>query len=241
MANIIDKTKWELHLLKHKALLAEGTKKGLIHPYDSDTIARLRNVYYGGIPLSIILLSHPLCNGKGYDSATLISAGFGEDDFEIVYGDIDTLKLNPKLVDKYRQENDPTWNYADHAWAERTDKNNVTWVYDTTLGLVVEKSLYYKMERPKVRHKNDKAKTVDFLKEQITYQPESSKYALPLIIPNIEMSLNRTLPWYKEELEKEIKMFKEKVGYDSICQEVQDDIKRLYKTRKTQNPNQSNQ
>ena len=90
-------------------------------------------------------------------------------------------------------------------------------------------------------NKNDKDKTVEFLKEQITYQPESSKYALPLIIPNIEMSLNRTLPWYKEELEKEIKMFKEKVGYDSICQEVQDDIKRLYKTRKTQNPNQSNQ
>lgn len=239
MANIVDKTKWELHLLKNKALIGEGTKKGLIHPYDSKTIERLRNVYYGGIPLSIILLSSQLCNGKCYDGATFISLGFGEDDFKIVYGDIDTLRLNPKFVDRYRKANDSTWNYADHAWAERTDKDGTVWVYDTTLGLVVEKKLYYKMERPKIRHANGKDKTIEFLKDQITYEPESSKYALPLIIPNIEKTANGALPWYKEQLKQEIEMFKEKVGYDSICQEVQSDIIRLSKTRKRPNPNQS--
>ena len=240
MANIIDKTKWELHLLKHKSLVFEGTKKGLIHPYDSKTIERLRNVYYGGIPLSIILLSNQLCNGKCYDSATFISAGFGDDDFKIVYGDIDTLRLNPRYIDNYRKANDSTWNYADHAWAERTDEDGITWVYDTTLGLVVEKNLYYKMEKPKTRHTNGKAKTIEFLKDQITYEPESNKYALPLIIPNIERTIKGSLPWYQDQLKQEIEMFKEKVGYDSIYQEIQDDIMRLSKTRKRQNTNQSN-
>ena len=58
MATRIQKMKWDLHCKKEKMLLIYGLKNGLITLYDDELIEKLRNIYYGGIPASIILLSN---------------------------------------------------------------------------------------------------------------------------------------------------------------------------------------
>ena len=40
-----------------------GIKNGLILPYDDVLKEKLRKVYYGGIPTSVILLSDGMTNG----------------------------------------------------------------------------------------------------------------------------------------------------------------------------------
>lgn len=69
MATRIQKMKWDLHSCKQKVLLIWGLKNGLITPYDDQLIEKLREVYYGGIPASVILLSDGMTNGHCYDRA----------------------------------------------------------------------------------------------------------------------------------------------------------------------------
>ena len=76
MATKLDKLKFDLHQKKYKMLLIYGLSKGLIFPYDDELIERLRNVYYGGVPASIILLSNGLSNGYCYDRALLMARAF---------------------------------------------------------------------------------------------------------------------------------------------------------------------
>ena len=58
MPTKIQQKKWELHCYKQRQLLIYGLKNGFIVPYDNVLIEKLRKVYYGGIPASIILLSN---------------------------------------------------------------------------------------------------------------------------------------------------------------------------------------
>ena len=41
--------------------------------------------------------------------------------------------------------------------------DGTTWVYDTSVGLVFEKSLYYKMQNPKITKVNNRSTTLKFL------------------------------------------------------------------------------
>ena len=70
----IREEQWKLHNIKERKLLINGLKTGKITPYDDELIEKLRTIYYGGIPASILLLSDGLSNGKKliYDT----SAGF---------------------------------------------------------------------------------------------------------------------------------------------------------------------
>ena len=56
----LDKLRWKLYKLKRRIILTYGFKTGLIHPYDKETINNLSNIYLGGIPASLIILSHCL-------------------------------------------------------------------------------------------------------------------------------------------------------------------------------------
>ena len=76
MATKLQKMKWDLHQKKYRFLLLYGLSHGLILPYDDELINKLRNVYYGGIPASIILLSNGMSNGHCYDRALLMSRAF---------------------------------------------------------------------------------------------------------------------------------------------------------------------
>jgi len=239
MATKLEKLKWELFKLKKHRLLVSGLKKGLIKPYDEELVANLRHVYYGGIPASVLLLLDNYCQGKCYDRALLITFGFGDDDFRLVDADIDSITFQPRYVDKYRNSNDI--HYGNHCFAERTTKDGITWVYDTTAGLVFEKDLYYKLQNPKITTINDK----NAIKNYIEYQSiknaniEQDKYILPMIMPHIEASVEKALPFYQSMVRDEIERFKKEINYDEIDRAIKEDMREsilLYSKMKKNKP-----
>lgn len=162
MTTRLEEMKWKLHKKRCDVLFDYGVKHGLIGAYDKKLIENLRHIYYGGLPASVLLLHGKLSNGYCYDRGTLVTLGFGDDDFQVVNADIDSLRLNPQCIDEYRTGNGSE-HFANHCFAERTLKDGTTLVYDTSIGLVFEKSLYYKLENPKITKVNDKETTLSFL------------------------------------------------------------------------------
>ena len=226
----LQEIKWNLHNYKSRQLLLWGLKNGYIAPYDDKFIKKLRNIYIGGIPASILLLSDGMSNGFCYDRALLMSRAFldDEDDVQLVYASIDSLKLNPKFVDK----DDPL--YADHCFVERITKDGKHLIYDTSSGLVYDKKLYWLMEHPRIREINKKSSLIEFVKSDEYYHPEDierDKYASPLILPMIEMTYGRPTEMYSQLdinlLQREIEHFKKVINYDGVCKEIDDDMKRV--------------
>ena len=226
----LQEIKWNLHNYKSKQLLLWGLKNGYIAPYDDKFIKKLRNIYIGGIPASILLLSDGMSNGFCYDRALLMSRAFldDEDDVQLVYASIDSLKLNPQFVDK----DDPL--YADHCFVERITKDGKHLIYDTSSGLVYDKKLYWLMEHPRIREINKKSSLIEYFKSYEFYYPEDierDKYASPLILPMIEMTYGRPTEMYSQLginfLQREIEHFKKVINYDGVCKEIDDDMKRV--------------
>lgn len=226
MATKAEEIKWKLHQKRYAELFHYGVKHDLIGAYDKKLIENLRHIYCGGLPASILLLHGKLSNGHCYDRGTLVTLGFDDDDFQVVDADIGSLRLNPQYIDEYRAGNG-SGNFANHCFAERTLKDGTTWVYDTSIGLIFEKNLYYQLENPQITAVNDKEATHKLL--YYAFQQDSNiekdKYALPLILPNIESCLVPTQPFYLEQLKQEIEILKQEVDYDSICKEMHDDMK----------------
>jgi len=230
MTTKIQQKKWELHNYKTKKLLLWGLKNGYIMPYDDTLIEKLRTIYDGGITASIILLSDGLSNGHCYDRALLMARAFldTDDDVCLVYAAIDSIKLNPK----YANHTNPL--YADHCIVERITKNGQHIIYDTSSGFAYDKRLYWLMEHPKVRYINDKNSIIEFVKSDEYYHPEDierDKYAAPLILPMLEMTYGRPTEMYTqlgiELLQREMEQFKKKINYDDVCQEIEEDMKRV--------------
>lgn len=221
--------KWDLHSYKQKVLLIWGLKNGLITPYDDQLIEKLRKVYYGGIPASVILLSDGMTNGHCYDRALLMSRAFldDEDDVKLLYADIDSLKLNPKFI-----SDSPL--YADHCIVERITKDGKHLIYDTSAGFVYDKKLYWLMEHPKVRKINNKESIIKFINEDEDFHPEDverDKYIAPLVLPMIEKTFGRPNEMYSllgiELLQREIEHYKKTINYDGVVEEISQDMKRL--------------
>lgn len=227
MVNDYDKKRWELFQKRREGLYCWGIKNGLIKPYDEDLLKRLREVYCGGLPISLLILHEGLSNGHCYDRGTAIALGFGDDDFRIVDADIDDIKLNPAFIKKFNRGKDDE-HYGNHCFAERTMSDGSVWVYDTSVGLVFEKNLYYRMEHPIITTVNDKEATLAFLKEDFVREDiERDKYALPLILPMIEDS-SKAFPYYEKAYKRELALLKKRVGYDELVREVQSDMARMF-------------
>lgn len=229
MTNKLQEMKWKFHEYKNLKLLRWGLRNGYIFPYDDELIEKLRTIYYGGIPASIILLSNGLSNGHCYDRSLLMSRAFldTEDDVRLLYGDVDALKLNPRFI-----SDDPL--YADHCFLERTTKEGVKLIYDTSTGFVYDKKLYWLMQRPKIRKINKKEAIKKFIAEDEEIHPENlenDKYAAPMILDNLEYTYGRPNEMYTllgiELLQREINIFKERIGYDKIVEEIDEDMKRM--------------
>ena len=105
MTTKLQELKWNLYEKRSQKLLIRGLKNGNIEPYGDYLIEQLRDIYYVGVPASIILLSNGLSNGYCYDRALLMARAFfdGDNDIKLVYASIDSLKLNPK----YKRDDDP--------------------------------------------------------------------------------------------------------------------------------------
>lgn len=79
-----------------------------------------------------------------------------DEDIQLVYATIDGIRLNPKL-----EQDNPM--YADCCFLEQTTKDGRHIIYDTSMGLVIDKSLYWLLEHPKVRKINFKAEIAKVL------------------------------------------------------------------------------
>jgi len=226
VATNLEKMKWNLFRKKYEILFKYGVSKKLISPYECELIEKLRTVYYGGVPASILLTCDELCGGHCYDRALLVTLGFGDDDFNLVDADIDGITLNPKHIDEFKDTNDI--HYGNHCFVERTKSDGSVWVYDTSLGLVIEKKLYYLMERPRITKINSREDTINFCEYQDIKNADikKDKYALPLIMPNIEAIAKKSEGIYSEFLKKEIELFKQRIGYGDICDEIEEEMKK---------------
>ena len=227
MATRIDELKWNLYKKKKRILIIWGLKNGFVFPYNDKLIENLRNVYYGGIPGSVLLLCDSLCQGHCYDRSVLITLGFGDDDFNIIKAGIDGIKLNPKYIDKYKKYPDSA--YDSHSIAERIFSDGSRWIYDTSMGFVLEKRLYWIIERPNVRKINDKQATLHYKEYQDIKNAdiERDKYVLPLVLPMIEKIIDNTTGLYDDVIKREIELLKQRIGYDSVCQEIDEDMKSM--------------
>lgn len=230
MEKNLQKIKWDLHNYKSKKLLLWGLKHGCIAPYNDELIEKLRTIYYGGIPASILLLSNGMSNGHCYDRALLMSRAFLDEkgDVQLLYASIDSLRLNPKFMN----DTDPL--YADHCIVEVTSEDGNHFIIDTSAALVYEKKIYWLMEHPKIRKINKKDLIIKFIESEDYYHPEDierDKYGSALILPLIEMTYGRPNEMYSmlgiELLQREIEHFKETINYEGICQEIYEDMKRL--------------
>lgn len=190
---------------------------GLITPYDDELIQNLRNIYYGSIPASIILLSNSLCNGFCYDRALLLSRVFldSDDDVNLIYADVDSIKLNPL----YKNEK----NY-EHCIVERITKDNLHLIYDISTGLVYDKYIYWLLERPKVGKINNKQSIKDFVELENYSDINDDKYGAIHILPMIDKICGRHDELYSTEeynlLEKEKKHYKEFIKYDELKRRI---------------------
>ena len=229
MDKTLQKMKWDLHNYKYKRLLVWGIKHRKISLYSEEIIEKLRTIYYGGIPASIILLCDGISNGYCYDRALLMAKAFldEEDDVNLIYATVDSIKLNPKFI-----RDDPM--YADHCIVEIITKDNKHFIIDTSEGLIFDKNLYWLMEHPKIRKINNKKAIKRFVELEEYYESkdiERDKYVSPLILPMLESTYNRPNEIYSmlgiELLQKEIENYKKVINYDSICQEIDEDMRRL--------------
>ncbi len=227
-----EREKWELYLEKRSRLFRYGVENGLIYPFEVDEsfMNHLREVYCYGVPASILLLCENWSNGFCYDQSFLIPFGFPDDDFSIVHADIDGIAFNPEYVEKYRcasEQKIENERYAEHSFVERTRADGSVWVYDSSTGFVFSKELFYEIEHPKIRRIINKEEVIKSpLYNQLNSNTkDTDKYILPVVIPSIELSLQNGQRFHQEALEKELLLFKSMIDYDSICQEVYQDMK----------------
>ncbi len=230
MVKNLQKIKWDLYKYKSKKLLLWGLKHRYIAPYNDKLIEKLRTIYDGGIPASILLLSDGMSNGHCYDRALLMARAFLDEkyDVKLLYGSIDGIRLNPKYIA------DTDSSYADHCFVEVTLESGRSIIIDTSSGLVFDKSLYWLIEHPKIRKINKRDSIIKFVESDEYYHPEDierDKYAMPLILPMIEMTYGRPNETYSllgiELLQREIEHFKGVINYEGVCQEIDEDMRRL--------------
>ena len=210
MANFFMNLRWKLYDFYSTQLLMWGLKRGYIKPYSEELIEKLRSNYYGGVPASILLLCRSLTDGNCYDRALLMSRAFLDDDGDVrlIYATVADLKLNPIYKDRD----------GDHCFVERITETGKHFIYDTSMGFVYTKWIYWLIDLPKVRLIRGKDEINKFLEEEKGVCSDTSPYvdsdfALKLIIPSIEANYNKHGEMYASFgiLQKEVELFRQKL------------------------------
>lgn len=222
------KAKW--FRKKHDFLMKLGFKHKMIGGYSDAFLEKLRDVYYGGIPASIILLDPARCRRRCYDRAVLAATGLQDIDYKVVHADIDGIRYHKATMDEvayWKSKGEQiSERYANHCYLEFNERG-LTWVLDTTDGLIYEKHLYQLINRPKVNCVRTKEETLAFPDyiDIIEADIDRDKYIVPTLLPIIEAEIEQ-YSMYKEQARREIELFKKKINYDALCAEIEDDKRR---------------
>ncbi len=228
MITELQKLRWNLYKKRKRILSIWGLQKGLIAPYDDKLIKNLRNIYYGGLPGSVILLSKSLSNGYCYDRALLMSRAFldEEDDVKLIYAAINSIKLNPKYIC-----DDPL--YSEHCFVERITSDERHLIYDTTSGFIYDKKIYWLIENPKItyiRDKNNIKKLIDE-QEKRPADLDKQKYEASIVLKMLESNYGKPNEMYSKKgielLQREIEYYKNLIDYESIITTFKEDVRKL--------------
>ena len=167
---------WREFKIRKYGLLSYGLRNGLIRSYTQEEIDKFRDIYYDGVPASIILLTMRLTNGLRYDGSALLSRAFldSDDRVRLICLNIDSLRLNPN--------NDGS--LVEHCVVERVTSTGEILIYDASQGLVFSKIWYWQIEKPEITSILEKSDIIDYFSEENLdnqFDRESSKLIIPWI------------------------------------------------------------
>lgn len=184
-------SQWENYKKNYELLYIYGNYMGLIKPFDKEIFQKLRNVYYNHIPAVMLLLDNDLVQGHCYDRAKLLAYAFKDEEFEVVTAKVDGLRYRPDCLDKYFH-GVLGENYAEHCFVRRHEEDGRTWIYDTSLGLAIEKNLYIKMQHPEITSESSEEISLKEIGCTIYSDEESiiNKEAIIKRIPPLREKLN---------------------------------------------------
>lgn len=224
MATLMERMRWRLYNIKKDIMFEYGRKHNLIFLYGKEYIDKLRDIYHGPIPLSLLLLLDYTSNGFCYYRGPLVAYGFLDDDFECIDASIDSIRFNPELIYQVREGILDENLYGDHCFVVRKLEDGSEWVYDASLGLIFEKKFYFALEHPKIRVRHNKDETLEFLEYECprTNNLENDKYTLSFILPAFESNIVPLQDFYTDTIKREIELLKEKVRYDDIVKEMRE-------------------
>ena len=222
--------RWGIYDWLRRKLIIWGLRHGYAWPYGEALLEKLRTIYYGGVPASILLLCNGMSNGHCYDRATLMARAFLDEDGDVrlIYASVASLRWNPLYADYIRDDA----SMSEHCFVEITETDGRKLILDTSSSFIWDKRLYWLMERPSVRMTRSKSEIKEFVEADDYYDPEDleiSKYWMPLILPMIELTYGRNTEMYSqpgiEMLQREVELYKETIDYDSVCREVNEDMR----------------
>lgn len=204
-----DIKRWDEYNIRYNELLTEGASKGFVLPYFDEFFDKLRDYYSGDISVPILLLYRDFVNGYCYDCAPLVTLAFKDNDYSILYGDVNSLKLNPKYVDCAP-------GYADHCFA-RVEDDGMEWIIDTTVGLIFEKGLYEKLEEPKIRLEKTKEDNEVYLRRVVSKKLNRGNLGVcRLALDVVEKNPVAIQPIYNDKLKEEIKLLRKKYNEKDV-------------------------
>jgi len=177
-------------------------------PYSEELIEKLRNVWYDGIPASVLLLCRSLSDGHCYDRAILMSTAFLDEpgDVSMVYAAVADLKFNPHYI---RKGSNP-----EHCYVDRITEDGKHFIYDTSMGFVYKRWIYRLIYHPKIRLVKEKTKIAEFVEKEGVFKNEAkymdSHFILHLVIPSIEANYGKHSEMYAAcgILQREVELFK---------------------------------
>lgn len=213
MLTDLEKIRRQLYQIRRDILLSYGEKNGLIKSYDRDLIEKARHIRFGLIPLSLLLLDKTLTKGYCYSRASLLTLCFKDDNFRVVTASIDDLKFNPVYAEMYRKGDAPI-EIFNHCFVERTMEDGSVWVYDTSLGAVYEKSLYYMIERPLIVEEKNKEQTLEYLKAAFKSNRKKQNYdTIKRVVNLLDSNLSPLRNSYRFILEEDLLSLKKRFNF----------------------------
>lgn len=198
MKNFINKKRYELLQRHIERMFNLGMEVGKIQYYSDELIEKLRKVYYHGIPLSVIFLNTSFCDGKCFDCAYLLSKAFNDDECNLLFGYDKSIYLkNVSEGENIDLEG------SEHCVLEVKDEDGVYWIYDTSIGLMIEKNFYKRMYSFKEKQETEiLAKVKD---SDITY--ELNPNIAPSLVNKFAKLILLNDDEYNEKLRNEFRIF----------------------------------
>lgn len=187
-------------------MINDLAQKGKVVHYEEKLIEKLRDKYYEGVPLSILLNFEFFCNGECYRMAFQLTRGMER--FKIVIGNINSF---------------PIESCGNHSWVEVDE-----WVYDTSDGFKWDKSVYYKVFDAISLEEYDENNYLksEFYKKELENCTKSSREETAMIIQLIELLEIENPGLNHNRLVYEINLYRQK---ENITERFPEDLMIKYK------------